>query len=164
MDVEEFWAMVDLARQVADGEVDDQVELLREWLGERSDADVAAFHEHLVAASGAIYTWAHAAAGEIPLGGLSDDAFLDFRLWVVAQGREAHDRFRSDPDSLADLDEPWEAEMLGTVASDVLEERGEDTDGLSSEFPDGPPAGDREEWGDAAAVRARYPRLAARYA
>lgn len=162
MEQHEFWALIDLARTTADGNVDDQIDLISRWLAERSVSDVASFHRHLVAASEAIHTRSHAAAGEIPLGGLSDDAFLDFRLWTIAQGRLAYDRFHADPDSLADLEEPWSGEPLAYVAEEIIEEADPSGEELPSLFPDGAPTGD-PSWSDGGVARQRLPRLAARY-
>jgi hypothetical protein len=36
-------------------------------------------------------------------GGCSDDGFLDFRCWLILQGRDAFERVAADPNELADL-------------------------------------------------------------
>ena len=35
-------------------------------------------------------------------GGISDDSFIDFRAWLIAQGKKAYHNALADPDSLAD--------------------------------------------------------------
>ena len=42
------------------------------------------------------------AASVIERGGCTDDGFIDFRGWLIAQGREVYMATLKDPDSLAD--------------------------------------------------------------
>ena len=43
------------------------------------------------------------AAGVMKEYGCSDDGFIDFRAWLIAQGREVYFAALADPDSLADV-------------------------------------------------------------
>ena len=43
------------------------------------------------------------AAGIMKEYGCSDDGFIDFRAWLIAQGREVYFAALADPDSLADV-------------------------------------------------------------
>lgn len=52
----------------------------------------------------------------------TDDGFIDFRFWLIAQGHEVYLRALHDPDSLADLDFPAgtaDFEAFGYVAQDA---------------------------------------------
>lgn len=54
--------------------------------------------------------------------GCSDDGFMDFRAWLIAQGKEVYLAALADPDSLADV-EPYggcQFESFSYVASKVL--------------------------------------------
>jgi hypothetical protein len=53
---------------------------------------------------GEAYTWDLWGAAYIVDGGCSDDSFMDFRSWLIAQGRDFYYSMRSNPDSLAAVD------------------------------------------------------------
>lgn len=57
-------------------------------------------------------------------GGCSDDGFIDFRAWLIAQGREVYLAALADPDSMALVDryEGCQFEELSYVGHRVLKE------------------------------------------
>lgn len=125
METEEFWANVDDAREGAGGDLARQTELLTAALARRAPADIVSFDAlfHTTRAHG--YSWDLWAVGYLAAGGMSDDAFLDFRALLIAMGQAVWDRAVDDPDSLADvLDDDLgdgidEAEGLGHAAAEA---------------------------------------------
>ena len=179
MDLDEFWTVIDRSRPAPGTEdpVGRQQEALVEELSARDTGEVVAFAGHLRTQVERANEWRVWAAGYLAAGGMSDDAFLDFRVWLVAQGREAFERVLADPDSLADL--AWaedgedfaEAESLGYVPAEVLEEAGVDADDLDDDLGEdlavgsaADPRGEPFPEDDDAWFAAHLPRLWARVA
>jgi hypothetical protein len=174
MDTDQFWAIVEKSRAQSSGDPDGQAEALRRLLTDLPAADVLAFQIQLVQASRQIYTWEHGAAAEMVFGHLGDDSFTDFRTWVIARGRAAHQRFLSDPDQLAALfgdadgeieEELGAAELFGVIADEVFHTKAGqqiwEVDGPILE-PDEPPSGARVAL-EPTTLRQRFPRLASQF-
>jgi Protein of unknown function (DUF4240) len=130
MDRDQFWSMIETARQAGGGDVEHQAQLLKEQLHRLPLAEVVGFQrvlEDLQAESFSVELWG---AAEAIVDMVSEDHFFEFRGWLVAQGQGAFQAAVADPDSLADLpglraDEamlPW-GEEVWFVASKVHEER-----------------------------------------
>ncbi len=105
MNKEQFWRIVDDVRSSADPRDQGAVlfalqEQLRklplaeimEWQEIFQFYDDAAYRDELWAASGAM--GAHC----------SDDGFMDFRSWLISQGRDVYMAALKDPESLAEVD------------------------------------------------------------
>lgn len=75
----------------------------------------AAFEAWLEDRKDQAYDWRIWAAASTMAGGCSDDAFSDFRSWLVLQGSTVFNRALRDPDTLVDVacDDPF-TEELGT--------------------------------------------------
>ncbi|MCW2779775.1 MAG: hypothetical protein JWR35_224 [Marmoricola sp.] len=172
MDTFRFWDTIEQARATTDGSIDAQVDAIEQALTELHLDDVIAFRTELVQASQRLYTWENWGAATVILGYCSDDAFQDFRSWVIAQGRRTFESFVNDPDSivdvgLADDDEIGAAEMLSYVADNVYEKRAGRT--IWVDLPDSPaldpdsePTGHKFEETDEV-LKLKYPRLAQAY-
>lgn len=174
VDVDGFWALVTASRAGLDADdperaTEEQLEALQALLTDRPDRELLAFQHRLheqVARAGDWRLWA---AGYLATGGMSDDAFDYFRLWLVLQGRDAFERVVAEPDRLAELG--WDdegaafgvAEGLAYVVAEVLDARDVDPgEALVSVTATGEPAGepfpeDDDEW-----FAATFPRLWAR--
>ena len=64
------------------------------------------------------------AAAVLINGGSSDDRFTDFTAWLVAQGKTVYESALANPDSLAQIDLPFdnaEWEFCGYIAGDAYE-------------------------------------------
>lgn len=140
---------------------------LERRLGDVGDDGLLAFQTHLDALRDAGYDWGLWGAGSLLAGGMDDDGFTDLRTWLVSQGRAAYELVVADPDALElvappDLDERLgDAETWGYVALELWDA------GRPDEMPRPAFGAEREPSGtpfeqDADALRARYPRLAAR--
>lgn len=101
---------------------------------------VSAFRRELSERLKEAKTWDLWAAAFVMNGGCSDDGFLYFRLWLVAQGREVFEEAVRNPDSLANgkirYSDGGEHEMEGFL--DAIEEA---YDELGADAPDSPLGG-----------------------
>ncbi|MGY2004207.1 DUF4240 domain-containing protein [Blastococcus sp. SYSU DS1024] len=179
MDTNAFWTLVEDTRAEAretapKSVVAEHVATLMAALEELSDEDVLDFYRELRTARARANRWDLWAAASLALGGASEDAFLDFRNWLISHGRAVYERVLADPDSMAelrwdeDLDDFGAAEEWAYAPLEVLEDRGfaeEDLDPGPDEVDDqfGEPSGepfpgDDDEW-----FAARFPRLWAAY-
>lgn len=98
----EFWKIIEATSPANRGE-DRQLAELRILLDGLSTADLESFirvNDRLMARS---YTWDLWGAAYVAQGGASDDAFEDFRKWLISNGRDVFERVSADPDSLADV-------------------------------------------------------------
>src|SRR5215469_4606306 len=105
MDIQQFWRLIDTARgQVADAAdteaVAARVVVLLSALRPEEIVTVQRVLSGLLADSYQTSLWA---AAYLINGGCSDDGFEYFRGWLIAQGRQAFEQGRADPDSLAEL-------------------------------------------------------------
>src|SRR5680860_1039140 len=105
METDEFWALIDAARDGANGDPERQVELLTQSLGRLAADDIVSFDATFRATRAHGYTWDLWAVGYLAAGGMSDDAFTDFRAYLIGRGREVWERAVEDADSVTgDLD------------------------------------------------------------
>jgi hypothetical protein len=105
MEQERFWALIEQARTDAGGELGEDGGLLAtaltKRLAELPAADIAAFatrYAALMAQADSPQLWG---AAYLIGGGCTVDAFVDFRVGLVACGQDWHQRAIADPDSLA---------------------------------------------------------------
>ncbi len=104
---DEFWKVIDDTNKiVGKGSQEQFLSVFREKLSEHSLEDIrdwyAIFRFYFTKA----YRndlWAACAATKTHC---SDDGFIDFRYWLISQGREMYLSAINDPDSLADFDIP----------------------------------------------------------
>ncbi len=168
MTEDEFWVLIEQARQESGGVLERQTQLLREHLLGGSVEKLLEFRDRWDEVEERVFTWPIWDASCVLLGFVSDDFFSDIRAWIVSHGRAAVDRIVADPDALVTLvgdrqtAESGAAEDLGMLVWSVWAElTGVDAD----EFPPSPvpsngPTGDRTDLKNQEAVRARFPRLA----
>ncbi|MFI0778873.1 DUF4240 domain-containing protein [Streptomyces sp. NPDC021212] len=170
MDETEFWGLVDSAREAAEGDPEDQSDLLVEQLSQLDPDSVLDFARHFEARANRAYRWDLWGAAWVLLGGVSDDAFEAFRYWLIGQGRDVFEGALHDPDALAELLDDFDdqvdgdCEDLGFAADEAYEQL---TGAVlpELELPGRPdePAGATVDLEDDEALAARYPRLWARF-
>jgi len=166
IDENAFWAIIEDVRARGQGDPDRMADALDYKLYDASDETIQTFQAQLVAASERLYTWRHGEAAEMICGGLDQDAFTDWRSWVISLGRATFESVVADPDSLADvhyLEGGCEMmfEPFGWTATTVWNERHPTSSGdFATLDPDAAPGGVRIY--GTKAIRAALPRLAAR--
>jgi hypothetical protein len=128
MEESEFWELVDAAREAAEGDPEEQADLLVERLLELDPETVLDFARHFESRYNRGYTWDLWGAAWVLLDGVSDDAFDFFRCWLIGQGREVYEGAVHQPDSLADLLDDFDEEIdgdgeeLGYAADEAYEQ------------------------------------------
>jgi hypothetical protein len=186
MNIDEFWTVIEAARTDAASASGDPGQAFASALVERltatSKQTILEYQQCFDKLHGAIYRWDMWAAGYLIGGGCSDDAFMDFRAGLIAQGREWYDRAATAPDVLArhsdvvaaaaeGSDEALFNEMVNYVASYAYERINGDADARTfyddyDEFcrprADHEPAdmGESFDFDDASEMHARLPDLA----
>ncbi len=113
MDRHRFWQIIGNARQAAGQDDDYFLELVEQQLLDQCPRELIQFHEiaiELFHEAEHDDLWA---AAFIINAGCSDDGFMDFRDWLISQGRQVYQKAMNDPETLADhvvMDTQWEAE------------------------------------------------------
>ncbi|MER7770976.1 DUF4240 domain-containing protein [Kitasatospora sp. NPDC096140] len=186
MNLDEFWAVIEGARTDAAPAPGDPGQAFTSALVERlaamSKQTILEYQQCFDQLHGAIHRWDLWAAGYLIGGGCSDDAFMDFRAGLIAQGRDWYERAATTPDVLAENpdviaaaaegdDEALFNETVNYAASYAYERiNGEEPD--ASFYDDYArfcgPRTDREpadmgedfDFDDASEMHARLPRLA----
>ncbi|MGW2249854.1 DUF4240 domain-containing protein [Kitasatospora sp. NPDC001660] len=169
MDETDFWQIIDETREAAEGDPDEQADLLVERLLQLTPDDVIDFARLFEARFQRAYRYELWGAAALLLGGASDEAFDYFRYWLIGQGRDVFEGGLHEPDDLADLlpefdeEEDGEAEDLGYAADEAYEQ----LTGLPlpevGGRPAGRPSGTPLDLDDPDAMAKRLPKLWERY-
>ena len=148
MTPDEFWAVIDRARQRATPNSERaMLDALYRELVKLPDQELFAWYDLQQSYMALAHTPKLLAAAVLINGGSSDDRFTDFTAWLVAQGKTVYESALANPDSLAQIDLPFdnaEWEFCGYIAGDAYEGK-QYLDQLRPEKPAG------------RALRSRYP-------
>ncbi|WP_171171833.1 DUF4240 domain-containing protein [Streptomyces sp. I05A-00742] len=166
MDETEFWQLVDETRAAADGDPEDQADLLVERLMQLDPDRVVDFARHFEARYNRAYLWELWGAAAVLLDGASDDAFDFFRCWLIGQGREVFEGALHEPDHLAELLDDFDEETdgdgedLGYAAEEAYEQlTGGEMPDLALPPAPAEPRGTVIDLEDDEALAARFPSL-----
>ena len=99
-----FWDLIHEAKNACGQDMDAMLAYLKDRLVSMGPTQAQNFHDIIHAyedLADKFGLWD--AAGIMKEYGCSDDGFIDFRAWLIAQGREAYFAALADPDSLADV-------------------------------------------------------------
>lgn len=123
MDPDAFWDLIAGAKRECGQDMDASLQWLTERLTALGPQQTQDFHDILHGYKHLSYKYGLWTAATMMCGnGCSDDGFMDFRAWLIAQGKEVYLAALADPDSLADV-EPYggcQFESFSYVASEVL--------------------------------------------
>ena len=101
---ESFWDLIHEAKNVCGQDMDAMLAYLKDRLVSMGPTQAQNFHDIIhVYEDLADKFGLWDAAGIMKEYGCSDDGFIDFRAWLIAQGREVYFAALADPDSLADV-------------------------------------------------------------
>lgn len=99
-----FWDLIHEAKNACGQNMDAMLAYLKDRLVSMGPTQAQNFHDIIHAyedLADKFGLWD--AAGIMKEYGCSDDGFIDFRAWLIAQGREVYFAALADPDSLADV-------------------------------------------------------------
>jgi hypothetical protein len=169
MDETEFWEIVDRAREAAEGDPEEQADLVVERLAGLDPDAVLDFARHFETRFNRALSWELWGAADVMLGGVDEDAFDFFRCWLIGQGRHVFEGALHAPDDLAflvpefDPEADGDAEDLGYAADEAYEQltgvRLPDLELPARQDPEGV----RPDFDDDAAMAERFPQLWARF-
>ena len=104
MNKDTFWELIHKAKEKCGQDMDAMANALKDWLVERGAEQAQAFHDILHTYEDLANRYGLWDAASIMKGWCSDDGFIDFRAWLIAQGKEVYLAALRDPDSLADIE------------------------------------------------------------
>ncbi|MDI5967461.1 DUF4240 domain-containing protein [Streptomyces sp. SL13] len=169
MDETDFWEIIDRAREDAEGDPEDQADLVVERLTGLDPDSVLDFARHFEARLNRALRWELWGAAALLTGDPGDDAFDAFRCWLVGQGRHAYEGAVHHADDLATLLDGFDeradgdGEDLGYAADEAYERLTglplPDLGVPDAEDPDG----EEFDVSDSATLRDRYPALWERF-
>lgn len=170
MDETEFWEIVDSAREAAHGDPYEQADLVVERLTRLDPDSVADFARHFETRFNRAYRWDLWGAADIMLGGADDEAFDNFRCWLIGRGRQVFEGALHEPDDLVSLldgfdpETDGEAEDLGYAADEAYERlTGARLADLGLPEPPTEPEGPFLDFEDQTAMDERFPKLWERF-
>ena len=126
IDENQFWTLVDAARETACPSVDGRVMALCAQLLRLSAAELQQFQDVYDAQLKRAYRWDICAAAKIIEGHVTDDSFLYFRDWLISEGWSVFETAMRDPDTLAS-EAPFQEtslERFGYAALAVFQQKG----------------------------------------
>jgi hypothetical protein len=103
MDRRIFWKLIDDARAASGGAGEPQVARLQGALEKLAPEEIIDFDRIFDQLMQESYTWDLWGAAFIVNGGCSDDGFVYFRAWLIAQGDPPFRAALADPESLASV-------------------------------------------------------------
>lgn len=103
LDKDRFWQLIGAAREAA-GDWKGMLQPLVESLTRLDAPDIIRFNQIYDAYIDLAYKEKLWAAAAVMHNGCSDDGFIDFRAWLIAQGKEVYINALADPDSLAGVE------------------------------------------------------------
>ncbi len=159
MDHNEFWQIIESAKEKHPEHCENQVSAIHDRLSALEPAAIIEFNGILRECLDRAYSWDLWGAAYLMNGGCSDDGFMDFRGWLISRGRDVYERALADPDSLADVfdssQDDYELQSMLSVAYQAYNARtGQEMPPGTRTFPG--LAGERWREED---LHERYPRI-----
>ena len=101
MRIEEFWEVIETAKEQARGDMDRKCEIVRAAVQSMPPETANAFSRHFDETMDRAYTWSLWGSAYVINGGCSDDTFPDFRASLISRNRENFEQAVGMPDFLA---------------------------------------------------------------
>lgn len=101
-----FWDLIAEAKKMCGQDMNASAQWLQDRLTALGPQQAQDFHDILHGYQELAHQYGLWSAASIMCGGCTDDGFIDFRAWLIAQGKEVYLAALRDPDSLADV-EPY---------------------------------------------------------
>jgi hypothetical protein len=169
MNEAQFWQIV--GESAGNGtDQQSQATALRAALDRLTPQELEAFADIFDELMRRSYRWDLWGAGFVVEGGMSDDGFEYFRLWLISRGEAAFEKVSADPDSLVDIipddhDGEFEFEEFGYVAREVWAKKtGRGAEAMPHKArPDNSDPAGTPFTEDPEALKKRYPKTWARF-
>ncbi len=164
----DFWSLIERAKTNSE-DLESQVELLTEYLSQRSVDDIFEFQR--IIDQQYLNSYLHNLWGAAYLinGGSSDDGFEYFRGWLIAKGRTVFQSALENPDNLAkyvqeddfDFGEYESEEMLSVAANAFELKTGQAAEEFDDKNPRTPYPEIKHDWDfdDEEEMKKRFPKL-----
>lgn len=104
MSTDAFWSLIAEMKKEYGQDMDASLQWLTGQLTARGPQQAQDFHDILHGYQHLAYQYGLWTAASLMCDGCSDDGFIDFRAWLIAQGKEVYLAALADPDSLADAE------------------------------------------------------------
>lgn len=121
---ETFWQFIEEAKEQCGQDMDAEICWLKAGLLRMQPEQVLKFHAIMHGYQEAAYKYGLWTAASLLMDGCTDDLFIDFRAWLIAQGKVIYMAALENPDSLAKVEQygDCEFEMLSYVGNDAYVE------------------------------------------
>ena len=119
-----FWQFIEEAKEQCGQDMDAEICWLKAGLLRMQPEQVLKFHAIMHGYQEAAYKYGLWTAASLLMDGCTDDLFIDFRAWLIAQGKTVYMAALENPDSLAEVEQygDCEFEMLSYVGNDAYVE------------------------------------------
>ena len=121
---ETFWQFIEEAKEQCGQDMDAEICWLKAGLLRMQPEQVLKFHAIMHGYQEAAYKYGLWTAASLLMDGCTDDLFIDFRAWLIAQGKTVYMAALENPDSLAKVEQygDCEFEMLSYVGNEAYKE------------------------------------------
>ena len=121
---ETFWQFIEEAKGQCGKDMDAMLSWIKGRLLGMQPEQILKFHTVLHGYRDAAYKYGLWTAASLLMDGCTDDLFIDFRAWLIAQGKTVYMAALENPDSLAEVEQygDCEFEMLSYVGNDAYVE------------------------------------------
>ena len=119
-----FWQLIEEAKGQCGKDMDAMLSWIKGRLSGMQPEQILKFHTVLHGYRDAAYKYGLWTAASLLMDGCTDDLFIDFRAWLIAQGKAVYMAALENPDSLAEVEQygDCEFEMLSYVGNDAYNE------------------------------------------
>ena len=124
MNQETFWKTIQESKESSASKPETQHEKLTAILKTMNKDELLGFARNWYQCHQNAYRWDLWAVAYMVDGGCSDDSFMDFRSWLIGQGKEVYEAIMKDPNAIVNIpdSELFFYEELGYVANEVYKE------------------------------------------
>jgi hypothetical protein len=163
MNEDEFWELIADTKRRAERSTDGQEVLLREALKKYTADEILQFNAIYIQKRDDAYTGDLWDVADFVTCSGGDQAFLDFRAWLISQGKEVYEKALNDPDTLSEILESTNREdahfeLFSYAASQAYRDRTGGQDSYKRRGPFTGPSLKGEREGDET-IPDRFPKL-----
>ena len=124
MGIKEFWELIEETHSASGGDDEKQAGLIIAELVKLTETEIVEYSDIFDDLNDEAYIADLWVMAFILGGGCGDDGFMDFRAWLIGQGKEIYEKALIDPDSLIDyvkLGQKTKSEFLLYAAQEAYD-------------------------------------------